>query len=206
MQVWTIDELRKFLAVVPDDALGTMFEIAILTGLRRAELTGVMWADVDLDQRRLRVARTLQRITGRGLIVGAPKSSQSRRAVALGDRAINLMKRLKVRQLEQQVAAGELYSESGYVFTSELGRPVDPDKVSKVFRATVATAGVPKLGIHSLRHLHATLALEQGIDLKTTSARLGHSQIAITADLYSHVTAAMQEGAARAVDDALAGV
>ena len=206
MRIFTVQELQRFLDAAPDDAIGSTFQLAVLTGLRRSELAGLRWSDVDVDRSVLRVTQTLQRVSGHGLVIGEPKSTQSRRAVALGERAVKLLKGVKVRQLEEQLASGDLYEETGYVFADALGAPIDPDRVSKVFRRTVAVADVPKLGIHSLRHLHASLALEQGVDMKTTSVRLGHSQISVTADLYSHVTPAMQEHAARAVDDALAGM
>ncbi len=202
--VWTVEQFETLLESAPVGVVTSFFNVAAHTGLRRSELAGLQWRDIDLVGQRLSVVRTLQRITGHGLVIGTPKSANSRRTIKLGARAVKILEAVRVQQLVEQVAAGELYDESGHVFTDELGRRVDPDRMGKAFAKIVRPSGLPRLGLHSLRHLHASILLAQGVDLKTTSARLGHSQIGITADLYSHVSVSLQDQAAQAVDDALA--
>ena len=105
--------------------------------------------------------------------------------------------------MEQQLEAGDLWQHTGFVFTQNEGIPVAPDMISKDFCAIIRKAGLSQMTLHGLRHAHATLALSAGVHLKVVSERLGHSNIAITADTYSHVLPGIQEEAARAVEQLL---
>ncbi|MSQ07667.1 MAG: site-specific integrase [Dehalococcoidia bacterium] len=153
---------------------------------------------------KLSVVNTLQRITGHGLVVGPPKTARSRRSIALSPEAVNLLHAIRGRQIEQRLAAGDAWQNTGYVFTQANGTPVAPDMISKDFCAIVRTAGLPHLTFHGLRHAHATLLLTAGVHPKVVSERLGHSNIAITMDTYSHVLPGLQEAAALALDERLA--
>ena len=113
------------------------------------------------------------------------------------------MHRIRGTQIEQQLQYGELWDNSGYVFTNPDGSPIDPDRISKEFPKLVKAHGLPHLTFHSLRHAHATLALTAGINPKIVSERLGHSSVAVTMDIYSHVLPGMQEEAALAVENLL---
>ena len=172
--------------------------------MRRSELAGLKWDHVDLVNGRLSVIATLQRIIGQGLVAGQPKTPRSRRSIALASDAIELLHSLRGRQIEQRLDFGELWMNSGYVFTQEGGKPINPPSVSKDFASIVRKAELPHLTFHGLRHAHATLALTAGINPKIVSERLGHSNIAVTMDTYSHVLPGMQEAAAQAVEDLLA--
>ena len=179
------------------------YHLAVLTGLRRSELFGLKWDAIDLPGSTLRVIRTLQRITGHQLVVGQPKTARSRRSVSLPPSAVELLHRIRGTQIEQQLRYGGLWDNSGYVFTNPDGSPMDPDRISKEFPKLVKAHRLPHLTFHGLRHAHATLALTAGINPKIVSERLGHSSVAVTMDIYSHVLPGMQEEAALAVENLL---
>jgi integrase len=180
-----------------------LYQLAILTGLRRSELCGLKWENVDLVARRFSVVETLQRIKGYGLVEGRPKTARSRRSIALSPQAVDVLHAIRGRQIEQQLEAGPLWQSTGYVFTQADGSPVAPDMISKDFCALVRKAGLPHLTFHGLRHAHATLFLVAGVNPKVVSERLGHSNIAITMDIYSHVIPGLQEEAALLLDQRL---
>jgi len=168
--------------------------------MRRSEIAGLKWDNVDLDGGKLRVAETLQRITGQGLVAGAPKTRGSRRNISLSLRPVELLKNIRVRQLQQHLVAGSAYEETGYVFTDELGQPYDSGRASKHFLAIVRATNLPKQNLHSLRGLHASVLLAAGIHIKVVSERLGHSSAGFTMDVYQHLMPGMQEQAAAAID------
>jgi len=199
LEMRDIDTVHEFLDVVASSRFADFYRMAVLTGMRRSELAGLRWENVDLARARLSVAETLQRLTGLGLVTGQPKTDRSRRTVALAPSAIKLLRNIQGRQLEQRLEYGQLWQDTGYVFTQETGAPVDPDMVSKDFPCLIRQAGLPHLTFRGLRHAHATLALSAGINLKIVSERLGHAGIEMTADIYSHVLPA----AALAVEEVL---
>ena len=203
-KTWTVDQFNQFLVAASDDEFRDFFEIAALSGMRRSEITGLKWDKVDLDGESLRVAETLQRIGGRGLVVGVPKSRGSRRVIALSSRSIEMLRSVRRQQLEHQLAAGSAYQDSGYVFTNEIGEPYDSGRPSKHFLNIVRSTDLPILNLHSLRHLHASVLLASGTHIKVVSERLGHTSVAFTMDVYGHLMPGMQEQAAAAIDQAMA--
>jgi integrase len=122
-QSWSKSQFKKFLIAAEQDEFRDFFELAAFTGMRRSEIAGLKWDSVDFDGGELRVSETLQRIGGQGLVAGAPKTRGSRHNIKLGRRPVELLKNIRVRQLQQQLVAGSAYEETGYVFTDELGRP-----------------------------------------------------------------------------------
>ena len=202
--MWDAETIDQFLVAAEGGRFRSVYHLAVLTGMRRSELAGLKWDHVDLVNGRLSVIATLQRIIGQGLVAGQPKTPRSRRSIALASDAIELLHSLRGRQIEQRLDFGELWMNSGYVFTQEGGKPINPPSVSKDFASIVRKAELPHLTFHGLRHAHATLALTAGINPKIVSERLGHSNIAVTMDTYSHVLPGMQEAAAQAVEDLLA--
>ena len=203
METWEVETVRKFLGSAKENRYGDLYVFGILTGLRRGELCGLLWKNVDLQRHRISIVQTLQRITGRGLVVGKPKTKRSRRSIALGATEIELLHTIRGKQIERQVACGDLWASSGYVFTQADGNPIDPDLLSKDFPKFLRKAGLPHLQLHGLRHCNASLLLSEGIHLKVVSERLGHQSISITADLYSHVSPGLQEEAASVVGNLL---
>lgn len=203
MDMWDVDTVHRFLDAAEDSRFRDLHHLAVLTGLRRSEICGLKWDQVDLARGRISVVATLQRITGHGLVQGQPKTARSRRSVPLDPTGVNVLHSVRGRQMELQLAAGPSWQNLGYVFTHADGSPVAPDMVSKDFCAIVRKEGLPNLTFHGLRHATATLLLTLGVNLKVVSEILGHSNIAITADTYSHVLPGLQEQAVLALGQLL---
>lgn len=203
MKVWEPDQVRAFLDLATSHRYGVIFETAVFTGLRRGELAGLRWADVDLTRREL-VVRQQRVQLGKAVIEGAIKtdSGQDRR-VSLGDEAIGALVAWRLRQDQERAAWAEAWTDTGYVFTRENGEPVRPAHISRVFDDLVNASGLPDATFHSLRHVHASLLLSAGVPLGVVSKRLGHSTIAITSDLYSHLLEDANRAAAEAAESVL---
>ena len=200
LKMWDVETILRFLDVASDSRYKDFYHLALLTGMRRAELAGLQWSSVDLVDGRLGVVKTLQRISGKGLIESQPKTARSRRSIALSPDAVSLLHEVRGRQIAQQMTVGEVWHSGDYVFTQADGRPVDPDAITRDFTELIRKTGLPHLTVHGLRHAHATLLLESGINPKVVSERLGHATIATTMDIYSHVLPGLQESAALALD------
>ena len=200
MEMWDTETIARFIGATESHRFRDFYLLALLTGLRRSELCGLKWDNVDLVARRLSVVSTLQRIIGKGHVEGQPKNRHSRRSVALSPQAVDVLHAMRGQQIEYQLAAGPLWQSTGYVLTQVDGRPMNPIKVTQEFTALVRKAGLPHLTLHGLRHAHATLLLIAGVHPKVVSERLGHSNIAITMDTYSHVLPGLQEEAVLALD------
>ena len=152
----------------------------------------------------LSVRRSLIPLGGE-VIVSEPKTARGRRSIALDQETIEVLKAQAARQLSEQAAGGQSWIDSGYLCTKEDGRTYHPEVVSRYFRAAVKAAKLPAISPHVLRHTHATLALRAGIHPKVISERLGHANIAITLDTYSHAIPAMQEEAAVKIAELISG-
>ena len=201
--MWDPETIDLFLEKADASRFRDLYHIAVLTGMRRSEICGLKWENVDLIHGHLGVVNTLQRITDHGLVEGQPKTTKSRRSIALAPDVVEIFHAIRGRQIEQRLDFSELWQNSGYVFTQISGAPVAPDMISKDFCAIVRKAKLPHLTFHGLRHAHATMALIAGVNPKTISERLGHSSIATTMDVYSHVLPGLQEEAAKAVENVL---
>jgi len=191
----------------PDESqetrFGHVFAFAISTGMRRSEICGLKWDAVDLESGRLEVKATLQRLKGRGLETGTPKTDRSRRNMALAPETVELLRDVQGAQILAKMEAGPLWQEQGYVFTHPNGTPLIPDQITQEFAAVIMRFDLPHLTFHGLRHAFATMGLQAGINPKVVSEALGHSSVAITLDLYSHVLPNMQDELASAVANLL---
>ena len=195
---WNVAQLRSFLEAHRDDRLHALWRLAASSGLRRGELAGLRWRDVDLETGRLAISQ--QRAKGGGAVaVGVTKGKRGR-TVALDEATRRSLREHRVRQAEERLAVGAAWQdETGLVFTHPDGTPLHPDSITKHFKRRVRDAGLPWVKLHGLRHTHATLMLEAGVHIKVVQERLGHSSIAITGDVYSHVTPGLQDEAAERV-------
>jgi len=203
MKVWTADELRAFLASVTDERLRTLWVLAATTGMRRGELCGLQWDDISFAANQLAVRRSRVPVNGK-IIESTPKSDRTR-VVALDPGTVAILRAHRRRQLEERLAAGTAWHDTGYVFCNELGEPVRPDAVTRAFTQQIRTAGLSPIELHGLRHTHATLGLAAGVPVKIMSERLGHAKTAITEDLYMHVDPTMQHGAAETLGAIILG-
>jgi integrase len=205
MKTWSAAQVRAFLEATKDDRLHPLWRLLCLTGMRRGEALGVKWDDVDLAAGCLCVRRSLIPLGGE-VIVSEPKTARGRRSIALDAETIEVLKAQAARQLGEQAAGGQSWIDSGYLCTKEDGSAYHPEVVSRYFRQAVKKAMLPAISPHVLRHTHATLALRAGIHPKVVSERLGHANIAITLDTYSHAIPAMQEEAAVRIAELISGV
>ena len=206
IKMWNPPTLNRFLDQCEISRFSDLYRFTMRTGLRRGELLGLRWKDVDLKDKRLMVVNTLQRIDGQGLLEAPPKTSRSRRSLALGQEAMAILRSVRSKQLEQRLRAGPAWRDTGYVFTLSDGRPIEPGSVTRDFRATVVKLGLSELNLHGLRHAFATLMLLAGVSAKVVSEMMGHSSVMVTLDTYSHVVQGLQEHAVSALDQYLAEV
>jgi integrase len=196
------DQPRRFLEAAKRERLEALLLLAITTGMRRGELLALRWKDVDLDRGTLAVTGSLQGVSRPTLNIATPKSGKSR-SVALGTTAVNVLREHRKHQAQEQLLVGGEWRDLGLVFSTEFGDFLSPTTLRLALRRTLTRADLPAIRFHDLRHSAATLMLSRGVHPKMASEMLGHSTIAITLDLYSHVTANMQRQAADAIDSAL---
>ena len=201
-RVLTPEQARAFVAVAEENRLGPLFLVALAVGLRLGEALGLRWKDVNLERRDLHVRQALQRVD-KELRFVEPKSEQSRRTIAIPEFAAAVLKRHRTTQLEERLKAGSRWTDSGLVFTSTIGTPLDERNVRRAFTAILKGANLPRIRIHDLRHTCASLLLVQGVHPRVVMETLGHSQISLTMETYSHVLPALQHEAARQIDTLL---
>jgi integrase len=198
MQVWTPEELRTFLTHARQDRLYALWLLVATTGMRRAELAGLRWVDVDLDEGRASPRRP-RVVVNYAVEVSEPKTAKGRRSVALDALTVAALREHKERQAEDQAEVGPGWQDSGLVFTRPDGAPIHPDLISDWFERLAREAGLPKIRLHDVRHSYASAALAAGIPAKIVSERLGHATIQITLDTYSHVLPGLDAQAAETV-------
>lgn len=201
--VLTPDDARRLLAVSDETPYGTLVHVAIYTGLRLSELTGLRWQDVDSDRAVLHVRQTCQWLPRQGFSFRQPKSYRGTRPVALALATIDRLRQHRLRQLEERLAVGPGYRDHDLVFADPVGQPVLPSNLRAAWKR-IRRATALHVRVHDLRHAHATFLLAQGVHPKIVSERLGHSQISITLDLYSHTLPHLQAEAAAGFADWLA--
>ena len=155
-----------------------------------------MWTDLDLDGARASIVRAAVRIKGKGVVILPPKTERSRRTIALDAETVDVLRAVRGTQLIKQSELGDLYGDTGYVFTDTKGSPLDPFVLIDTWRHIVAGAGVTNVRLHDLRHFHASVLLRANTHPKIVQERLGHSTISVTLDTYSHSVPSMQEKAA----------
>ncbi len=205
MSALTPEQTRTLLDGAADGPLEAILTLAVTTGMRKGELLALHWSDVDLERGTLRVVGTMQRHRDGKLAVSPPKTARSRRQVELTPIALDALRRHRSRQAETRLLLGSEWNVMGLVFPSSLGKAQDGSHLLYgLFHPLLKSLGLPVIRFHDLRHTAATLLLGQGIHPKIVSEMLGHSTIAITLDLYSHVTPTMQRDAARAMNNLLA--
>ncbi|NLE79448.1 MAG: site-specific integrase [Rhodococcus sp.] len=200
MTTWTSDQLRTFAQVAERSRMRHAFTVLATTGMRRGEALGLRWGDIDFDAGQLAIVQTVTAIEGK-ILIGKPKTSGSRRTVYVHDVTVKALRQQRQLQAEERLAAGPAWSQDNdLVFRTPTGDPVNPDWFSRHFDQLVAEADVPRIRLHDLRHTNATLSLKAGVHPKIVSERLGHSSIAITLDMYSHVTPGISRDAAATVE------
>jgi integrase len=202
---WSPEQVAWFLKRTADDRLHFLWRLALLRGFRRGELCGMADSDFDADEACVRVNVALLEIGGK-LVWGAPKSKAGARVVDLDAGSVEAGKAHRARRKRERLASGEVWEDSGRMFTDELGAPARPDWASRRFKELSAEAGLPVIKFHATRHTAASLALEAGVDVKIVSEQLGHSTTRITQDIYQHVRRQQHQDAAERVVALLPGM
>ena len=192
MKVLPPEKLADFFREAKETGVFEIYYLDLSTGLRRGELLGLKWNDINFETRMLEVKRQIQRVNGI-IQETAPKTHNAYRKILLSAEAVEILKAYK----EQQKV------KSAYVFPSPTGGIMEPDCARKMLKRVLERAGLDELRFHDLRHTFATLALQNGVDVKTLSGILGHYSAGFTLDTYAHVTAQMQEDAANKMGDFL---
>ena len=195
-------EAHILLKSLKGDRLEALYSVALTMGLRQGEALGLRWQDVDLDLGYVRVSKQLQRIDGRLQLV-EPKTARSRRVIAMPATIVNGLREHRDRQNAEKKRAGERWTDCGFVFTGPEGMPLDGSAISKQFHRVLERAGLPQRRFHDLRHSCATLLLVQGVSPRVVMDVLGHSQIALTMNTYSHVIPELRREAADRMDHLL---
>ena len=205
MHPLSVSEARRLLEAARDDRLEALYVLALHTGIRRGELLGLKWEDLDLDDSIVRVRRTLTRTeNGKRLALGEPKTKKSRRTVHLTPRAVEALKRHRAKQAEKKLKTGGLYQDQGLVFAGEIGNLINPSNLrQRSFAPLLEHAGLPRITFHDLRHTCASLLFQKNVHPKFVQELLGHASVAVTLDTYSHMLPGMGGEAADAMGEAL---
>lgn len=200
MKTWTAEQVGTFLERANDDRLSGAWLFATTTGARRGELLGLQWKDVDLENGRASIQRTLVLVDNRPTW-SEPKTENGLRTVPLPQRTVSALRVHRKNQLEERLLMGEGYAEQDLVFAEADGTPIHPSRLDREFKRLTRQAGLPEIRFHDLRHSYATVALRAGVHPKVVSEILGHGSISMTLDTYSHAIPSMQEAAAQQVAD-----
>jgi len=182
----------------------TMISMLLYVGMRKSELHGLKWSDLNLDTGVLRIERTLQYLQRQGLHEKPPKNESSKRSIKLSDGILEVLRQYRVWQAGERLKVGELWQDGDWMFTQYDGKPRHPDSLPKQFKSFLKRSGLPDdIHLHTLRHSCASLMIASGVDLRTVSKRLGHAQLSTTGNIYAHAIQSADEAASVALDLAL---
>ena len=201
-------QVHNLLEAVKGDDMEALFHLALATGMRRGEVMGLKWQDIDFAKGTLQVRRILSRVPsklpGKGYVEAEPKTQKSRRSIVIAPFALEALKQHRVRQLEAKLKAGPAWEEHDYVFCTSIGTHLNPTRdILDPLKRLLKKADLPNIRFHDLRHSAATLLLSVGVHPKVVQEILGHSQISMTLDVYSHVLPTMQQEAMSKLNDAM---
>jgi len=209
MKTYNVQQVQKLLEASKTSRFEILYYIAVTTGMREGEILGLKWGDIDWTSQSLLVQRQVQwsyvdkNKEGPKYVYKSPKSKSSVRRISLGSSGIEKLKLQRQRITMQRIVAGDNWEENELVFPNLLGRPVEPTNLTRDFKKVMVQAKLPRIRIHDLRHTSATLMLLMNIHPKVVSERLGHSDIRITLQLYSHAIPTLQTEAANKIDELL---
>lgn len=187
-----MEQAKHLLDIARGHRLEVMLTLAIATGMRKGEIGALKWEDIDFNGQSLQVRRSMRRLAGYGVITKEPKTAKGRRRIILPQFAVDALKLQKIYQLEQREKAGPSWEENNFVFPNIYGRFLSSQTIHTLFKKLLSDAGLPHMRFHDLRHSAATILLSMGVHPKVVQELLGHSQISITLDVYSHVLPSMQ--------------
>jgi integrase len=198
------EQARELLAFVRGRRFEALFTVALTMGLRRGEILGLRWIDLDLDKGLLNVRHSLERVKGEGLRLAEPKSERAKRQLRIPQICLMALLSHRLVQNKERQWAGSKWQDGGFIFTTGLGTPTHPDDISRLLPAVLKAAKLPKVRFHDLRHSCATLLLSLGVHPKLVQETLGHSSYQLTMDTYSHMIPALRNEVADRMDEILA--
>lgn len=196
--IWTPEQLRAFLGGVHGDRLSAAYLLLATTGARRGEVLGLRWVDLDLDGGMASIRQTVIAVNHKP-VIGSPKTAKDRRTIRLDQGTVAALREHRKRQASERLAMGSGFTDRGLVFCHVDGGLLHPERFSRSFNDRSRQLGLPRIRLHDLRHGWATMALQAGVHPKVVQERLGHANIGITLDTYSHVTAGLHSDAAETV-------
>jgi integrase len=199
--IFTEEQARTFLAAAKGHPYEALFYLALTTGLRKGELLGLMWSDVDWQKGFLKVERQLQQANWRGAELVPTKTKSGRRHIKLGKGALAALEAHRQRQETQKTLAGNDWKENGMIFTTSIGTFIDQTKVSREFKHILRKANLPDIRFHDLRHTSLSILLDIGTPVNTVQRRAGHSKASVTTDIYGHMMAHSQDAAAVNIEE-----
>lgn len=203
MQTFNQEDMLVFLESVKETEYYQVFYTALFTGMRRSELLALRWSDLDLDLGYISINRSLHHLADKSFVFQPPKTAKSRRQVPLSPSTSIMLRQHLDNQRAARLLIDRPVTDNDLVFCQVDGRPLLPHSVSQAWRRLVRQAGFPGIRLHDARHTHATLMLEQGVNWKIISERLGHGSVAMTLDLYAHASPGLQQAAAHDFDQVL---
>ncbi|PKB75885.1 MAG: hypothetical protein BZY85_06905 [SAR202 cluster bacterium MP-SAtl-SRR3965592-G1] len=206
MRTFNQDDMLSFLESVKETEYYPVFYTALFTGMRRSELLALRWSDVDLDLGFISINTSLHHLADKSFVFQPPKTTKSRRQVPLAPSNSLVLKLHLEGQRAARLLMDQPVHDDGLVFCQVDGGPLLPHSVFQAWRRLVRKAGFPGIRMHDARHTHATLMLEQGVNWKIISERLGHGSVAMTLDLYAHASPGLQQAAAQGFDKVLNSV
>ena len=180
------------------------FSLALHTGMRRGEILALKWKNVNFEKRTIRVEESLAYTKEHGLVFKTPKTTNSNREVVIPASLISLLKELQHEQKKMKIRMGSAFHSFNLVISTVDGKPVHPRNFARSFKGLIKKAGVKEISLHGLRHTNATILMKQGINPKIVSERLGHANVGITLDIYSHTDLEMQRDSVAKLEDVLA--
>ena len=199
------DEVKAFLAGIKGHRFESLFTVALAMGLRQGELLGLRWEDVDIVESTVHVRHAIQRVNGK-LTLTERKTERSRRTLHLPRIAAKALRSQRVRQTRSGYRLVQRWNDHGFIFSTSIGTPLDARNVIRYSDRVLTSTGLPHFRFHSLRHSCASLLLAQHVPGRTVMELLGHSEIRLTLDTYSHVMPQLMSEAANAMDEALGAV
>lgn len=196
MTAWQTEELFQFIDASANERFAAMWHLAATTGMRRGELLGLQWSDINFDAKTLKISRARVR-AGNETITDTPKTEAGKRTIHLDDRTINTLKQHKARQAQEKLSMGGQWSDTdGHVFTEADGSLPNPNTITRRFLALCKNAGLRRIRFHDLRHSYVVASRAAGVDIKTISQRIGHADTNVTLSVYAHVFTTDDQAAA----------
>lgn len=199
--LWTDEQTKKFMALVSEKNESSKYIPTIFTGMRRGEMLGLKWIDIDFKDGTIHIQRSLTRTKSKGIILKDVKTESSNRVIAVSEYVLQVLNEHLLLQKKQKALLGPSYNDHGLINCTEDGKPIDPRNLLRQFYNLMEEADLPKITYHDLRHLHATFLMEMGENPKVVQERLGHSRVQVTLDTYTHFNLQMQRNSAKKFED-----